>query len=351
MLKLCCALGAVGGAAYTAPLARHRRLALRTPSLTNARAPARHATTEWTGSDVDPWNPISEDRVFEVCYLDEAGEHIEECVCESEAELIEKGLVPPRRGKDNSDLLFAVPNSGADGETLFSLADYETCLADDICVVPDEIVDKAYGPDILEKIKAERGEEETAAIPSQKAARFHVHFGAGRLGLGLVVPAIAASGVPFAVVQRPKPRWEQIFSESEEIDVCVNGEVKMKGAQVLAAHERPPVRDSEFQTNLNVTRSRRWRLHETASPRRRRRGRQRVVSRRRPFRTGDGAGDVARVRGVLRRSSITARKSYFVLLLPRCGHAKGHDLDPFCITGSSLGDRCSHRDAQGTTAI
>ena len=135
MLKLCCVLGAA--AAYTAPLARHRRLALRTP--------ARRATTEWSGSDVDPWNPISEDRVFEVCYLDEAGEHIEECVCESEAELIEKGLVPPRRGKDNSDLLFAVPNSGADGETLFSLADYETCLADDVCEVSDEIVDKAYG--------------------------------------------------------------------------------------------------------------------------------------------------------------------------------------------------------------
>ena len=66
-------------------------------------------------------------------------------ICESEAELIEKGLVPPRRGKDNSDLLFAVPNSGADGETLFSLADYETCLADDVCEVSDEIVDKAYG--------------------------------------------------------------------------------------------------------------------------------------------------------------------------------------------------------------
>ena len=76
-----------------------------------------------------------------------------------------------------------MPNSGADGETLFSLADYETCLADDICVVSDEIVDKAYGPDILEKIKAARGEEDNASIPSAKAARFHVHFGAGRLGL------------------------------------------------------------------------------------------------------------------------------------------------------------------------
>ena len=137
MRLIASALCAVAALAYApAPL----RLAARSPTAlrsTNADA--------WTSSEVDPWNPISEDRVFEVCYLDEAGEHIEECVCESEAELIEKGLVPPRRGKDNSDLLFAVPNSGADGETLFSLADYETCLADDICVVPDEIVDKAYG--------------------------------------------------------------------------------------------------------------------------------------------------------------------------------------------------------------
>ena len=103
------------------------------PLLRKATALRAKEETTWAGSDVDPWNPITEDRVFEVCYLDEAGEHIEECVCESEAELIEKGLVPPRRGKDNSDLLFAVPNSGADGETLFSLADYETCLADDVC--------------------------------------------------------------------------------------------------------------------------------------------------------------------------------------------------------------------------
>ena len=34
--------------------------------------------------------------------------------------------------------------------------------------------------------------------------------------------------------------------------------------------------DSEQKMNLNVMRSRRWRLHETAPPRRRRRGRQRV---------------------------------------------------------------------------
>ena len=45
MLKLCCALGAVGAAAYTAPLARHRRLALRTPSGPAARAPAPRASS------------------------------------------------------------------------------------------------------------------------------------------------------------------------------------------------------------------------------------------------------------------------------------------------------------------
>jgi hypothetical protein len=29
--------------------------------------------------------------------------------------------------------------------------------------------------------------------------------------MGLVVPAIAASGVPFAVIQRPKPSWQEVM--------------------------------------------------------------------------------------------------------------------------------------------
>ena len=123
-----------------------------------------------------------------MCYLDEAGEHIEECVCESKLSSLKRASCP-RRGKDNSDLLFAVPNSGADGETLFSLADYETCLADDICVVPDEIVDKAYGPDILEKIKARarRGRDcgdtltKSGAVPRPLRC-WSVGFGTRRAG-------------------------------------------------------------------------------------------------------------------------------------------------------------------------
>ena len=43
-------------------------------------------------------------------------------------------------------------------------------------------------------------------------SRFHVHFGAGRLGLGLVVGAIAKSKTPYSIVQRPKQSWSDITS-------------------------------------------------------------------------------------------------------------------------------------------
>lgn len=47
--------------------------------------------------------------------------------------------------------------------------------------------------------------------------RFHVHFGAGRLGLGLVVGTIAASNTPFAIVQRPKSTWKCITEKVRRI--------------------------------------------------------------------------------------------------------------------------------------
>ena len=121
----------------------------------------------------------------------------------------------------------------------------------------------------------------------------------------------------------------------------------MKGAQVLAAHERPPVRDSEFQTNLNVTRSRR-RLDAVDVAVRES---TRLVRRRCPFHTGDGPCHFPGLRRVLRGSSFIVITSDVLLLLPRRGDAKGHDLDPVRITGSSVGDRCSYRDKKGATTI
>lgn len=64
-------------------------------------------------------------------------------------------------------------------------------------------------------------------------ARFHVHFGAGRLGMGLVVPAVAASGTPFAVVQRPKQRWQEVFDSSKRGDGRIDFKVTMATVAVV----------------------------------------------------------------------------------------------------------------------
>lgn len=54
-------------------------------------------------------------------------------------------------------------------------------------------------------------------------SQFHVHFGAGKLGLGLVLPALVAGGVPFAVLQRPSEAWAPVLQSSVAfIDIIVN---------------------------------------------------------------------------------------------------------------------------------
>ena len=55
----------------------------------------------------------------------------------------------------------------------------------------------------------------------------HVHVGAGKLGLALVVPSVAASGGRFAVVDTPKdPSWHDLVSRAagQDITLRVNGE-------------------------------------------------------------------------------------------------------------------------------
>ena len=210
---------------------------------------ARHRRGAALGSSLG-----SEERVFEVCRLDSSGA-IVECFVKSEQELAASGIVGSmdlRQLSDRSkdDLLFTMPNSGADGETLFSVADFDTCLADETCEVPGDVLNKAYGPDYLVRLRPEGGGVHGAAAAAAAdghEARFHMHFGAGRLGLGLVVPAIAASGVSYAVVQRPKPRWQEIFLSDGEssVDVAVNDEVKVHNARVIPAGAAPEVVPSQ----------------------------------------------------------------------------------------------------------
>ena len=61
------------------------------------------------------------------------------------------------------------------------------------------------------------------APPTKPVTPFHVHVGGGKLGLSLVVPAVAASGVNFAVVDTPKdPAWAAL-AKGSEFPVRVNG--------------------------------------------------------------------------------------------------------------------------------
>eukprot|EP00904_Undaria_pinnatifida_P005866 jgi/Undpi1/2409/HiC_scaffold_13.g05790.m1 len=75
------------------------------------------------------------------------------------------------------------------------------------------------------------------AAKSAKAARsttFHVHVGAGRLGLGLMIPAIYSSGKPYAIVQRPSRSWAVVTDkEGGAIGVKVNVEVLIERMDVL----------------------------------------------------------------------------------------------------------------------
>jgi len=58
-------------------------------------------------------------------------------------------------------------------------------------------------------------------------APFHLHIGAGRLGLGLVLPAICQSEVQFAIIQRPSSAWDTITkSPSQDVTLYVNDEVR-----------------------------------------------------------------------------------------------------------------------------
>lgn len=78
------------------------------------------------------------------------------------------------------------------------------------------------------------GETPTEAETPAKGA-FHLHFGAGRLGMGLVFPAMSSSQVPFAVMQPPFDDFQPILdAKPARVDVLVNGNKPLKhGLQVV----------------------------------------------------------------------------------------------------------------------
>ena len=69
---------------------------------------------------------------------------------------------------------------------------------------------------------------------------YHVHFGAGKLGMGLVLPAMERSGVSYAVIQRPSKAWSTLGNRScleerdtQAVGVVVNREEIVEGMKLF----------------------------------------------------------------------------------------------------------------------
>ncbi|CAM9653891.1 unnamed protein product [Ascophyllum nodosum] len=70
--------------------------------------------------------------------------------------------------------------------------------------------------------------------PAARFTTFHTHIGAGKLGLGLVIPAIHASGTPYAILQRPSSSWSAVTDkEGRKLGLRVNREIVIESMDIL----------------------------------------------------------------------------------------------------------------------
>mmetsp|Transcript_2538 Transcript_2538/g.3451 ORF Transcript_2538/g.3451 Transcript_2538/m.3451 type:complete len:475 (+) Transcript_2538:57-1481(+) len=72
--------------------------------------------------------------------------------------------------------------------------------------------------------------------PNTQTDRLHVHFGAGRLGIGLIIPAIEAGDASYVVVQRSNKSWEEATSDGI-LEFQVNNEPVASGLVLLKTME------------------------------------------------------------------------------------------------------------------
>ncbi|CAM9329247.1 unnamed protein product, partial [Pylaiella littoralis] len=118
-------------------------------------------------------------------------------------------------------------------DTIVRESDIENCRTYDECDLSPETLGTPFG----EKSPVAAAAAAAASKHEEyDRSRFHVHFGAGRLGLGLVVGAIAESKTPFGVVQRPKASWGGIISHGcgAQIEITVNGKAVVEDVTVIS---------------------------------------------------------------------------------------------------------------------
>ncbi|KAG5175263.1 mannitol 1-phosphate dehydrogenase [Tribonema minus] len=83
-----------------------------------------------------------------------------------------------------------------------------------------------------------RHKREGALAPN--ASKYHVHLGAGRLGLGLVIPALSRGAAPFAILQRPSGAWKALTaSGADATRIRVNGDETVIEFALLVNGSRP----------------------------------------------------------------------------------------------------------------
>ena len=154
----------------------------------------------------------SEPRTIEVCEVNEEG-RISECqvleLDELDSEFGSSRLSSDPEAAD--ELFFEMTTTDDERERVqLTLDDWQkqklTESGEVLPEVTEDALQKALGPESV----------------SADESRLHLHFGAGRLGLGLVLPAVSASGVPFAAVQRPKARWIALFCQSSGVSCTLS---------------------------------------------------------------------------------------------------------------------------------
>lgn len=66
--------------------------------------------------------------------------------------------------------------------------------------------------------------------------KLHVHFGAGRLGFGLVLPALEASGSPYVIINRPSAVWQPVVERERETQQHVGVKVRDREKDTPGSH-------------------------------------------------------------------------------------------------------------------
>jgi len=89
------------------------------------------------------------------------------------------------------------------------------------------------------------GRSETSVIDAQRSMSpskdgFHIHFGAGKLGLGLVFKGLVGSGVPFSILNPPFEGDTDALLGDKSAEVVVNGESILPGGLTVVTKDSFP---------------------------------------------------------------------------------------------------------------